>query len=81
MTDPKPLSAEERVPLKNRPDLQTSRFLSRELGELARKHKLIGCVLVNSCGEGGFATYTSALADQILTAIDDGKFDPQEPTC
>lgn len=74
-------------PLDGRPDLRTSRFMARDLGELAKKNGLTGCVLisftgdrvgVNSSGIGSFADHMSTLGDRILAAIDDGEFDPVE---
>ncbi len=71
--------------LSDRAGYQTSRFMARDVGELARKHGLTGCVLisftgdyvgVNSSGVGSFAGHMATLGDRLLAAIDDGKFDP-----
>ena len=59
--------------------------LARDLGILAKRHGLLGVVMisfgrervgVNSSGEGLMAIAMERLGDQILAAIDDGKFDP-----
>ena len=62
--------------------------LQRDLGALARKHGLMGCVLVQftadrvgarSWGENDVACAgMTALATRILTDIDDGRHDPLE---
>ena len=77
--------------LKDRPGLRsvtaTGNALARELGQLATRHGLRGAVLisftrddrvgVNSSGEPDiFGVAMEKLGDQILAAIDDGKFDP-----
>jgi hypothetical protein len=59
--------------------------LAKDLGQLARKHHLRGCVLVsftddrvgiNSSGEpDAMADAMEQLADRFLTGIMDGKFD------
>jgi hypothetical protein len=77
------------TPLTARPGLRTeapeTNALARALGQLARSHSLRGCVLisfteywvgVNSSGEGDFARYMEQLGDRLLSAIDDGEFDP-----
>lgn len=74
--------------LRDRPglDVQVGSPLSRDLGDLARRHGLMGAVLitfaddrvgVDSFGKGVvFAEAMNRLGDQMLAAIDDGKFDP-----
>lgn len=75
--------------LKGRPGLTEenprTNALAKELGQLAKRHGLAGVVLisfgrermgVNSSGEGIMAVAMERLGDQILAAIDDGKFDP-----
>lgn len=61
--------------------------LARELGQLATRNGLRGCVLisftddrvgVNSSGvPDEFGKVMESLADKLLCAIDDGDFDPQ----
>lgn len=78
-------------PLEGRPGLRTEdpeeNSLARELGKLARRHNLRGAVLitfsredrvgVNSSGEPAmFGCAMEWLGDQLLAAIDDGKYDP-----
>jgi hypothetical protein len=78
-------------PLAGRPDLRTesaaTNAIAKDLGQLAERHGLLGCVLismvdgrigVNSTGEGGFARHMEQLGDRLLAAIDDGQFDPTE---
>ena len=78
-----------RDPLAGRPRLRTesaaTNMLARDLGQLAKKHGLLGVVLisftselvgVNSSGEGDFAKHMEHLGDRVLAAIDDGRFDP-----
>lgn len=76
--------------LQGRPGLKSesprTNALARDLGDLAKRHGLLGAVLVsfggsrvgvNSCGRQDlFAVAMERLGDQILAAIDDGKFDP-----
>jgi len=78
-------------PLDGRPGLRVecsaTNKLAQELGRLARRHGLRGCVLisftaervgVNSSGEPDlFARHMERLGDRILAAIDDGLFDPE----
>lgn len=73
-------------PLHERTGYQTGRFMSRDVGQLARKNKLDGCVLisfkeghvgVNYSGEGLMFEEMEKLSSKILKAIDDGKFDPE----
>lgn len=80
------------VPLSQRPGLRTeaaaTNALAQELGKLAERHGLRGCVLVsftddrvgvNSSGEpAAFASHMERLGDRLLAAIDDGMFDPEE---
>lgn len=75
-------------PLHERTGYQTGRFMSRDVGQLARKNKLDGCVLisfkegrvgVNYSGEGLMFEEMEKLSSKILKAIDDGNFDP-DPT-
>ena len=77
-------------PLAGRPGLEiipaAKSALAKELGQLARRHQLVGVVLisftsdrigVNSSGvDGPFGQEMERLGDRILAAIDDGKFDP-----
>jgi hypothetical protein len=81
-------------PLAGRPGLITeaaaTNALAQELGQLAKRHGLRGCVLisfkadrmaVNSNGESDlFARAMEELGDRMLAAIDDGKFDPASET-
>jgi len=81
-------------PLSGRPGLvsedSTTNQLARELGKLAENNDLIGAVLisfkgdrvgVNSSGRNDeFSQHMQLLGDRILAAIDDGKFDPEDPT-
>jgi len=76
--------------LRGRPGLESesprTNTLARELGQLAKRNGLRGAVLisfskdrvgVNSSGEPDlFSVAMERLGDQILAAIDDGKFDP-----
>lgn len=77
--------------LHQRPGYQESAApdaLQRDLGALARKHGLFGCVLVQfdtdrvgvrSWGKNEIACAgMTFLADRILTDIDDGRHDPLE---
>jgi hypothetical protein len=77
-------------PLSGRPGLRTesakTNRLAKDIGELARRHRLTGCVLisftservgVNSSGKGEFADHMARLADQLLAAIDDGMYEPE----
>lgn len=77
------------IPIESRPGYQETpakeSTLARELGLLARKHKILGCVLisftrgrvaVNSSGVTPLAPCMDQLADRMLAAIDDGFFDP-----
>lgn len=77
-------------PLAGRPGLRTEpakgNKLARELGELAKRHSLLGCVLisfkferygVNSSGEHGMGPAMEKLGNAILADIDDGKYDPE----
>lgn len=80
----------KRNPLEGRPGLTTgdpeTDPLARDLGQLAKRHGLKGCVLisfkrdrvgVNSSGEPDlFGRAMERLGDELLAAIDDGKFDP-----
>jgi hypothetical protein len=60
--------------------------LAKDLGQLARRHHLRGCVLIsftddrvgaNSSGEpDSFGIHMEQLGDRLLAAIDDGEFDP-----
>ena len=61
--------------------------LGRQLGIIAKDHRLLGCVLIsftrdrvctNTSGEGEMLSHMQRLADQLLAAIDDGQFDPTE---
>ena len=62
--------------------------VQRDLNALAKKHGLIGCVLieftrdrvgVRSCGfNDEFCKVMDALGTRILTDIDDGRHDPLE---
>jgi hypothetical protein len=77
-------------PLEGRPGLTIedpeTNELARDLGRLAVRHKLRGCVLisfkgfrvgVNSSGEPDlFGRAMERMGDQILAAIDNGQFDP-----
>ena len=77
-------------PLTGRAGLQTeaaaTNTLARELGQLATRHHLRGCVLisftddrvgVNSSGEpDSFGLHMEQLGNRLLAAIDDGRFDP-----
>lgn len=78
-------------PLEGRPGLRSesprTNALARDLGQLAKRHGLVGVVLisfkgdrvgVNSSGEGMMCPAMERLGDQILAAIDDGKFDPDD---
>jgi hypothetical protein len=79
-------------PLDGRPGLRTeasrTNALAKELGQLCVRHGLIGAVLisfkhdlvgVNSSGTpDAFGIAMERLGDQILAAIDDGQFDPDE---
>ena len=81
-----------RAPLSGRPGLRTegpaTNALARDLGQLAKRHGLMGCVLisfkgdrmgVNSSGEPArFCRAMTRLGDQLLAAIADGKLDPDE---
>ena len=70
-----------------RTDPATKNALARDLGQLAARHGLRGCVLVsftddrvgvNSSGEpDSFGQHMERLGDKILAAIDDGMFDPE----
>jgi len=78
-------------PLRGRPGLictaPEKSALAHDVGELAKRHNLRGCVLisftyervgVNSSGEPDmFAAHMETLGDRILAAIDDGTFDPE----
>lgn len=76
-------------PLEDRPGFETDEptdDLARDLGKLAKRHGLLGVVLVsfkggrigtNFSGEGDLMYRAmDELSSKILTAIDDGKFDP-----
>lgn len=77
-------------PLGGRPGLieesAAKNALAKDLGQLARRHGLCGCVLisftdervgVNSSGQSDdFGRVMEVLGDRLLAAIDDGKFDP-----
>lgn len=83
--------SDRNTPLEDRPgyfeDNPKKHALARELGQLAKRHDLRGAVLisftrddrvgVNSSGEPEmFARAMDQLASRILTAIDNGDFDP-----
>ena len=81
-------------PLADRPGLLTesaeTNELAKELGQLARRHGLRGCVLisftdyrvgVNSSGEGEWVQQMEHLGDRLLAAIDDGMFNPDSGGC
>lgn len=82
-------------PLAGRPGLVVEsagvNALAKDLGQLAKRHGLRGCVLisftdervgVNSSGEpASFGRHMEQLGDRILAAIDDGKFEPEEVPC
>jgi len=77
--------------LDGRPGLRTepatTNALARELGQIAKRNGLRGCVLisftsdrvgVNSSGEpADFARHMEQLGDRLLAAIDDGGFNPE----
>lgn len=77
-------------PLTGPPGLRTedpeTSALARDLGQLAKRHRLMGVVLISFTGErvgvnSSGETYLSGrameqLGHRILAAIDDGKFDP-----
>jgi hypothetical protein len=79
-------------PLAGRPglrvDLAEMSALSRDLGVLAVKHGLQGCVLISfghermgvtTCARSEvFARHMERFGDRLLAAIDDGQFDPEE---
>lgn len=81
-------------PLAGRPGLVVEsaevNALAKDLGQLAKRHGLRGCVLisftdervgVNSSGEPDrFGRAMEQLGDRLLAAIDDGKFDPYTMT-
>ena len=77
-------------PLAGRPGLvvesgETNK-IAKELGQLAQRHGLLGCVLVsfthshigvNSSGEEGeWSQQMERLGDKLLAALDDGMFNP-----
>ena len=61
--------------------------IQRDLAALARKHRLIGCVLIEFVGErvgirswgvdDEFCKAMDTLGTRVLTDIDDGRHDPQ----
>lgn len=79
-------------PLHGRKGLRTespkTNALARELGQLAKRNGLRGCVLISftddrvgvnsSGGPDSFGGEMERLGDRILAAIDDGMFDPEE---
>lgn len=77
--------------LEDRPGYETeapqTNALARDLGQLAKRHGLLGCVLISFTDDMRVGTNFSAKTDEmframdelsskVLTAIDDGKFDP-----
>jgi len=77
-------------PLEQRPGYETgdpnTDELARDLGKLAKRHGLMGCVLVSFKGERVRTNFSAEgdlmyramdeLSTKLLAAIDDGTFDP-----
>jgi hypothetical protein len=82
------LDSAKSVPIELRHDLvvRTGSLISRDVAELAAKHKLVGAVLITFSADrigvastglsAEFAKATSDLADKLVVMLADGKLDP-----
>ena len=82
------------MPLELRPGFEAGNpetdALARDVGALAKRHGLAGCVLLSFKGDrvrthfsaAGGAMYRAMdqLSSRMLVAIDNGEFDPTEPS-